>query len=504
MATNNSIHNLVFEELAYIQASLDEFSNRHDNSKPLPCRALLKDRSRRCQNNGWLQDQHAKVEELFVEFKSMTKCPETDILYKKLEIFITYTYCKRHVEVALESFREWTEQQILAASSSPPISPSISPSASPVSSPASSPPSSTTSSPFSSPSSSSEDIFFTPFDERADTMSPKSLSDGPIFAEPESDSEAEGVVEILMKRVTEDTKDKSTPIQHINAKIHIPVGGQGNGYRIASLGDVIPPKRALSLRNETAIMKAMNEYPTDSMVQEGTVYVLQHIKIQGLFKIGYSKVGAPNRLRQSRNCYRKNTELIYETKKQFRGAQQAEKLIQASLIHYKLRVKNCEQCGKGHVEWFKAPRKQLFKTIESIEAFIQLPAYVEENGKWTFSAKGYEAVKTMFHFDPSSLLGNRYTGERKSQRLAGGKDETDEGPALTLPLRQKEKQRESLVASLDETVVSLDDSVESSLDETAASLDETVSLDEKVVSLDEKVVSSLSETVANIAISSEK
>lgn len=497
MATTNSIQNPVFEELAYIQASLDEFTSRHDNTKPLRCRAPLKDRSRRCQNSAWLQNQHAEVKELFDEFKNMTKCPETDILYGKLELFITYTHCKRHIEVALETFREWIEQQTTTASSPSPTSPSVSPASSVSSSPDSTPPSSTTSSPSSSPSSSSEDIFFTAFDERGDAMSPDPLSDGPIYAEPDSESEAESVVEILTKRATEDTKVESAAIHTINAKKHIQVGGQGNGYRIPGLGDVIPPKRALSLRNETAVIKAMNEYPTENMVQEGTVYVLQHVKIPGLFKIGFSNVGAENRLRQSGNCYRKNTKLIYETKDKFRGAQQAEKIIQASLIHYKIRVKNCEQCGKGHVEWFKAPRKQLFDTVESIEAFIQKPAYVEKDGKWTFSAEGYEAVKTMFHFDPSSLLGNGHTVQRKSPRFAECKDETDKGQTLALPLRQKERQRELLVVSLDETAVSsFDERVTPSLNETMEHLDGTAgSSYETVASSLDGIVASLDETV---------
>ncbi|KKP06480.1 hypothetical protein THAR02_01438 [Trichoderma harzianum] len=402
MATTTSIQNPVFEELAYIQASLDEFTNRHVNSKPLPCRALLKDRSRRCQNNGWLQSQHTEVVNLFVEFKSMTKFPETDILYEKLELFITYTHCKRHVEVALKSFREWTEQQTTATSGSTPASLSASASAS------------------TSPFSSSEYILSTSVSEISDLLSEASLSGGPIYDEPVSDCDSEGIWEKHEKVVT-----KEIPIlpdtPKIDKKMNIPKGSPKSGGKILGLGNVRAPTRQRSERDHASVFQVINSHPTEGMMKEGTVYILEHKNIPGLYKIGFSTIGAERRLRHPKNCYGTDTKIIHETESKFRGARQAEKIIQTQLLHDNILIGACEKCGGGHREWFEADIDKITKTVTTIETFLQMPAYVKQDGEWKLSAEAYEIVGPMCHLNLEALL----KGGRAVQ-----KEDAEAGPSL--------------------------------------------------------------------------
>ncbi|KAL5093386.1 hypothetical protein Trisim1_011190 [Trichoderma cf. simile WF8] len=450
MATTKSIQNPVFEELAYIQASLDEFTNPHVNSKPLPCRALLKDRSRRCQNNGWLQSQHAEVEKLFVEFKSMTKFPETDILYEKLELFITYTHCKRHVEVALESFREWTEQQTTATSGSTPTSLSASASAS------------------ASPFSSSEYILSTSVSEISDLLSKASLSGGPIYAEPVSDYDSQGVWEKHEKVVTKEILiSPDTP--KTDKRMNIPKGGPKTGGKIRGLGDVRAPRRQLSKRDNTSVFQVINSHPKEAMMKEGTVYILEHKNIPGLYKIGFSTIGAEQRLRQSRNCYGTDTKIIHETESKFRGARQAEKIIQAQLLHDNILIGACEKCGGGHREWFEADKDKIFETVTTIETFVQMPAYVKTDGEWKLSAEAYEIVGPMCRLDLPVLKGGHAVQkeateagssleiisegialaamQKKSPELSNNGERPGEGQLAELPLRPKRKQRASVAAS---------------------------------------------------------
>ncbi|KAL7954771.1 hypothetical protein V8C34DRAFT_293406 [Trichoderma compactum] len=462
MATTNSIRNPVFEELAYIQASLDEFTSHHDNSKPLPCRALLKDGSRRCQNNGWLKDQHAEVKALFVEFNNMKKCPETDILYEKLELFITYTHCRRHVEVALESFREWTEQQTTAASSSPPMS--LSASASP------------------SPFSSSEYILSTSLSEISDLLSKTSLSGGPIYDEPVSDCDSEGIWEKHEKVVTKEILiSPDTP--KIDKKMNTPKGGPKTGAKIRGLGDIGAPRRQISIRDHATVFQVINSHPKEGMMKEGTVYILKHKNIPGLYKIGFSTIGAEQRLKHPKNCYGTDTEIIHETKSRFLGARQAEKIIQTQLFHDNILIAACEKCGGGHREWFEADYDKIFKTVTTIEAFVQMPAYVKKDGEWKLSAEAYEIVGPMCHLNlPALLKGGRavqkedaeagsslevisegiplmvaqeqhkgrkpkVTIREKSVALSDDGEKVGEGQLTELPLRPKSKQRVSLAAS---------------------------------------------------------
>ncbi|KAK4072184.1 hypothetical protein Trihar35433_4248 [Trichoderma harzianum] len=450
MATTKSIQNPVFEELAYIQASLDEFTNPHVNSKPLPCRALLKDRSRRCQNNGWLQSQHAEVEKLFVEFKSMTKFPETDILYEKLELFITYTHCKRHVEVALESFREWTEQQTTATSGSTPTSLSASASAS------------------ASPFSSSEYILSTSVSEISDLLSKASLSGGPIYAEPVSDYDSQGVWEKHEKVVTKEILiSPDTP--KTDKRMNIPKGGPKTGGKIRGLGDIRAPRRQLSKRDNTSVFQVINSHPKEAMMKEGTVYILEHKNIPGLYKIGFSTKGAEQRLRQPKNCYGTDTKIIHETESKFRGARQAEKIIQAQLLHDNILIGACEKCGGGHREWFEADRDKIFETVTTIETFVQMPAYVRKDGEWKLSAEAYEIVGPMCRLDLPVLKGGHAVQkeateagssleiisegialaamQKKSPELANNGERPGEGQLAELPLRPKRKQRASVAAS---------------------------------------------------------
>lgn len=407
MTTTNPIQNPVFEELAFIQASLDEFRRRNPKSKPLKCRASLSKGSRRCQHNGWSKDQDTEAKELFFEFNHMTECPETDILHEKMELIITYTYCPSHLGTALQAFRKWEKQRSTVASSLPlpPSSPSPSASAS------------------LSPLSSFDDTFSTTLSEISYATSQSSLPVDDIHPQPVSDCESDSVPEDDAKTVLRKTTSDSTDTIDINTETDDTSGDfQKRSKKTPDFGDAIPIRRR-SMRNHSTVFQVIMEHPKGQMMQEGIIYVLKHKKVPDTFNIGFATGDAKEELSRTYNCHGADTESIYESNEIFHGARQAEKIIHTWLFSQNLFLQECGECGKCHGAWFRGSRKALLETVSYIETFIQMPAYVEENGEWKLSAEAYEVVKPMCHFDPSLLSKYGNTVQKVARASLGAIEE---------------------------------------------------------------------------------
>ncbi|KAM0515007.1 hypothetical protein ACHAPE_006329 [Trichoderma viride] len=166
---------------------------------------------------------------------------------------------------------------------------------------------------------------------------------------------------------------------------------------IKGLG-IIGIQRTLSWRDHSPVFQVINSHPTKNKMKGGVVYILEHKKNPSLFKIGWSSKSAKERLLQPRNCYGKNTEVFYETKR-FVGAPQAERIAQVILRHVNIRVSECLYCQGGHREWFSAPRETVHETVMHVEEFLQMPAYTLQDEVYKLSPEVYErVVKQMCDF----------------------------------------------------------------------------------------------------------
>ncbi|UKZ83200.1 hypothetical protein TrVFT333_011005 [Trichoderma virens FT-333] len=215
--------------------------------------------------------------------------------------------------------------------------------------------------------------------QTSDTTSQTSFLGDSICAEPVSDYESDGAGENHTKNIAKEAISAATTIKNVYFETHTKKGGHKIRYVMPGVGTVVSPRRMPSLRDHAPVFQVIYSHPGESMMQEGVVYIFKHMERPNLFKIGFSTKGAEERWRQSK-CYGTDTEIIYETKRKFCGARQAEKIIQTWLCHQNVLIKSCVHCGGGHKEWFEVPREDIFKAVEAIEAFVQMPAYVQTDG----------------------------------------------------------------------------------------------------------------------------
>ncbi|UKZ57486.1 hypothetical protein TrVGV298_011343 [Trichoderma virens] len=264
--------------------------------------------------------------------------------------------------------------------------------------------------------------------QTSDTTSQTSFLGDSICAEPVSDYESDGAGENHTKNIAKETISAATTIKNVYFETHTKKGGHKIRYVMPGVGTVVSPRRMPSLRDHAPVFQVIYSHPGESMMQEGFVYIFKHMERPNLFKIGFSTKGAEERWRQSK-CYGTDTEIIYETKRKFRGARQAEKIIQTWLCHQNVLIKSCVHCGGGHKEWFEAPREDIFKAVEAIEAFVQMPAYVQTDGVWKLSAEAYKIVGPMCHFDPPALLKGRCAVEKENKEAESPQVTPDATPS---------------------------------------------------------------------------
>ncbi|RYO94250.1 hypothetical protein DL763_004136 [Monosporascus cannonballus] len=173
-------------------------------------------------------------------------------------------------------------------------------------------------------------------------------------------------------------------------------------------------QRKGSLRNHAPVFSEIHKPLTSAQKEYGIVYVLGHKIEKGLFKIGWTRVTAEERLNQAGNCYGFNAEILHETRGgPFFAESKAEKFAQTVLRHHNLTIVECERCGGGHREWFRAPKEMVVETVEIMETFVRLPAYESKDGQtWRLSDAAYEMIRTMCDFSTVRLSSPIATIER--------------------------------------------------------------------------------------------
>ncbi|RGP81692.1 hypothetical protein FLONG3_179 [Fusarium longipes] len=170
-----------------------------------------------------------------------------------------------------------------------------------------------------------------------------------------------------------------------------------------------------TLKRQSPILKALTTPPTLYQRKRGIVYVLQHTKNERIFKIGFSEYDANTRRNQSGNCYKINTEVIYESETAFAGAHKAEQLAHVFLGNRNLQVAECESCRKGHKEWYYDPTETVIvSTLQVMEDFVRMPAYElkagqEEEGELVLSQEAERRIKAMCNISIQGLQGPEST-----------------------------------------------------------------------------------------------
>ncbi|KAL7921521.1 hypothetical protein ACQKWADRAFT_295278 [Trichoderma austrokoningii] len=459
MSPKNPRPNPVFQELAEIQRDIDICPNPQDSNFET-CRAKRK-RGGRCRNPPCIKEERWHVPSLLLEFQNMTECPNTKSFHEKMEIFITYTHCKReHRSKVIDAFNEWKKERVAHESTSTPSTQLIKTS---TTQPITAAvlrllPSTPTRSIASSDCATSDDgsSFVDSIAEirsvASNTTCMTSLPNTPLrngtvsrfhiedVAEEGCASEPaheEGIItdddgdeKFIREGVEQDVFEEAVKEETLgddiiagdikqecndSERIRSPVfnadknsissdGGEsdeeGKDTAIKGLG-IIGLQRTRSLRDHSPVFQVINSHPTEAKMQEGVVYILKHKKNASLFKIGWSSKGAEQRLKQPKNCYGINTEVFYETKR-FIGAPQAERIAQVILRHVNIRVSECFECHGGHREWFVAPIKTVHDTVLYVEEFLQMPAYTLQDEVYKLSPEVYErVVKQMCDFSLS-------------------------------------------------------------------------------------------------------
>ncbi|KAJ2981105.1 hypothetical protein NQ176_g2231 [Zarea fungicola] len=162
-------------------------------------------------------------------------------------------------------------------------------------------------------------------------------------------------------------------------------------------------KRAVSLRDNSGVVRAFHKRFTELDKKEGVLYVLAKENAPGIFKIGWSQSSAEHRLRQCKNCYAIGATIIYESPTAFLGAYRAETCIHAIFKNEKLQ-NQCVHCGVMHREYFQAPRVDVLRTVALVEYILRLPGYeCNAEREWKLSDAANGIVHTSFKIDVTAM-----------------------------------------------------------------------------------------------------
>ncbi|QYT04360.1 T5orf172 domain-containing protein [Trichoderma simmonsii] len=309
--------------------------------------------------------------DLLSEFPPVAKCVDTNSHYDTMETLITLMYCRYHREDASDAFHEWKVQRKKAAPNSPPM----------------------TSSGGATPHTSSSESL-----PHLGSMNLSSAApDSPGHGDLSLDSLTEQIKGLNIKNAEKTTnveadhpcsdedEEQMEKLKRIGVA-HFP--DKGKGYIVSRIDDAV--------RN-----------PLDAKVMSGGIlYVLEHTKVSGIFKIGYTKSSAALRLKQSKNCYNYGTRPIHETEGgAFIGVRQAEKIAHAILRHKRLLFFQCTQCKGYHKEWFLVSRKEAIEVVKLAERWLRMPAYTlhQQEGKYKLTPEGDAISQLMFPFSTSKM-----------------------------------------------------------------------------------------------------
>ncbi|KAL7782930.1 hypothetical protein V8C37DRAFT_415313 [Trichoderma ceciliae] len=354
----------VIRELAIILENIDPFPNPNDSDFGR-CRGFEENNIGRCRIRQ-AQEQN-QLDSLLSQFRSMTKCVDTKSLNDKMQTFITLTHCKRyHLKDALEAFGRWKTQRRAVISSPRPVTPSRR---------------------AASHINSSESISGT-----SNIGSPSFSSDS---LEGDESALDPNIAE-KMKGLEIATAAQDTPVQTVESDFD---EIDAERERFKRLGDVKPPTDGAKHDEEIIYQKIRK---CDKSMKAGLLYVLEHTKISGLFKIGWSRVSATQRWKQ--NCYGKETKLLYSTQGQtIIGAFQAEKIAHAILDHKRLLIVKCRLCEIKHKEWFLATEKEVLDVVNLAEQWLKMPAYALDQGKYTLTPEADILHQLMRPFSISKM-----------------------------------------------------------------------------------------------------
>lgn len=359
-----AIESPVIKELAAILEHVDPFPHPNESNFER-CRGFKKNSMGRCRI--LLTQEQNRINSLLSQFQSMTKCVDTKGLHDQMQTFITLTHCKRyHLDEALEAFNRWKTQRKAAISNRRPATPSSS-------------------------VTSHNDSF--EFDSDTNSMSFSSLESGsPEYDELTLDSHIEDKMKNLkIATAAQDTSSRTgdNDIDGIESQREI----------FEKLGDVHFPKSGKDY-NHGKIYQTIEERLSDKS-QNGILYVLEHTKIPGLFKIGRSKF--PEDVRHSQNCYKNETRIVYATDEPFFGHSRAEKIALTILRHKRLLIVECIYCTNPHREWFLATEKEVLSVVRLAERWLKMSAYALQDGVYKLTPEANGIHKKMFRFSTSKM-----------------------------------------------------------------------------------------------------
>lgn len=364
MAANNVVKSPVLTELTLLQHGID-FDPNPENGDFQFCRALARSTRAQCRRQNGKQNQ-AVAKRFLASFQDLTEVPDDDGFYDDIRAFLEAAHCHSHYpgefRRKVEKWKEARLSQITAIVSDD------------------------------SESSESDNRVESPISNANIVLEPRLIKRKPL---PPStvDDVTEGVSAIRITANQQTTTVVSTDdgFDEYNLQKTFALG-------LTSL------RRNGSIRDDSPIIQKIYKHLGPSEQAEGIVYVLEHEKIEGLFKIGSTARTAKIRWEDHGNCYRVDTKVIHQTAgNPFPGALKAEKLAQAILRHHNLQVRKCIQCGRGHKEWFMAPRDKVCSTVTLMEDFVRLPAYVLQDGAWKLSPDAGEIVKELCSFSTEKM-----------------------------------------------------------------------------------------------------
>ncbi|KAM0261152.1 hypothetical protein ACHAQJ_002414 [Trichoderma viride] len=359
----------VIRELAAILQAIDPFPNPND-SDFTTCRGFKKGSTSRCGMRACPTSEQNQVDDLLSQFQIMTTCVDTNDLYDEIQTFINLTHCRHHRDDAGEAFNRWKAQRKAAISSQGPITPSRS---------------------------------TTSYNESFESISDISSMGSPSFTSDSSEYDEF----VLDFRIAEKMKSLkiATSFQDTGAQ----TGDSGFGdveaqrERLKRLGTFHCPEDGEE-QDHVKIYQTMEKRLSAQSMPAGILYVLEHTKIPGLHKIGWSKHSAKLRLKQPKNCYKFETRIIHETEGEtFNGASQAERIAQAILRHKKLLIVKCVHCNGSHHEWFLASRQDALSAVMLAERWLKMPAYALQHGVYRLTPEADNIHKIMLPFSISRM-----------------------------------------------------------------------------------------------------
>lgn len=395
-----TIDRRVFEEFASILEGNKPFRNPNKIDFDA-CRGFKKETTIRCGNRPRRAEEQEEFDNLLSELSTRTKHIDATSLYDKMERFIALTHCTgRHLEDALKAFKKWKAHRKAVASNPSPKTPSRS---------------ATLQADSLEPlSDSSDEVSSILVDD--DSGDDDSEDDEPGDDDSEDDEPGDDDTEdddsgeddsgedepVLDSYVTEKMKNLKldTPAKNNQAKTDRRRSDEVKAQRerFKALGDAIPPKKGKK-HDDVEILKTIKTPPNADRMYKGILYILEHIEISGIFKIGWTGGSAKSRLKQHNNCYKHETRPIHETEGgKFIGAFQAERIAHAMLDHKRIKIYHCPHCDRSHDEWFLVSREEALTVVKLAEQWMKIPAYSLRRKGYKLTPDGNKLLQLMFPF----------------------------------------------------------------------------------------------------------